>query len=1143
MEINTLDAKVQDEVVTAQKIFWAGSKPPLFWFEKSEQIFDANLDYRMPKDFHQSFDVVYLTERDLASLKAWPLIVDEALRLLKPNGVLVLRMTNTPLLSIFELKNFLCNWSEKLEIGFEHTHAQQQIIFSIKNTGKAKRKVQSPNFTFGLITNGAKPDNVRKFIDSIAAMKLSKHEHEILLCGPESLKKLLTKKDTSVKWVEEPAEFQKQGWITKKKNIIASRAKYENLVITHDRYYFPPNFVSNIRAFGLDFDVLVCRQTTPDGARVPDWVTIGSSWSWSSPAVMEYGDWSRNTYINGGIMIAKTAVLKKTGWCDLLFWNQAEDVELTRRLFANGCVPRLARDVVAVTAPTRAGFFEGFHSIPLDWGRHWLPGPNHADAEYKFPNIPFDECIPVSGMTKSTLASKGIYLNSAWDDASLSLKPLSEGECVFQLPHLPSQSVVIELDQPSSTLDNVLVNGLSTKLELIDNRLQMVLDKSYFKFSTVVRIRFPQQKEVFSVKSLEVSESLSTTAFGTKDSVIRFKSGWSGKEGGVFWGLAEESVLEIHYLRKLEKHLMLNLKGLFVSNESMQKKTFSVFVNDIPIGTYCFNRVEQENECKVFIHHDMLPSNMDEPLLVKIKQYDLVSPLQLGLSNDCRPLGIGVTYVEVSEILEDPANIIDALNLNPMGESTEQMQGKVPFSYLHYGKEFWLGQGWHAMENWGVWSAEPSASLYFNCSGIESDVYIQLQLESVAEYENRVQEVEFYVNDTYYGNVLWNEHTVESKKIIIPRTALPLDDDSLELELRIKLLWSPNEVEISNDERILGIAIKHIDFGVNSVRRSQPLQPSHIKKVVKSLVYGNTATLGLDARVLFSGWSQPEEWGVWALGNCSILEFYIDNVTDTLSLSGTLCSLKEHAQQEVVNVFLEGNALGNVVLSQEVSHFSFKVDSKLLTSRRVRVTFWSRFAQSPKDRGINDDERQISFGLVGFSYVQNPSISNLIGAQPLQKIDFSQDSHSQIYLRSGWSYLEPWGVWGTEPCCVLSIPVNSILEDLWIEMTLALLFGPQSQDQQINIMVNGFLAYQFSTKETSEQIGFAIPIQWQNARDLCIEFYANALISPKSLGLSDDDRTISLGLRHIELNHTRLNMGHVAKKVKRKVSAKLREWI
>jgi hypothetical protein len=80
-------------------------------------------------------------------------------------------------------------------------------------------------------------------------------------------------------------------------------------------------------------------------------------------------------YVNGGALIAKRQLLVECPWNELLFWNQGEDVELTRRMKVLGITPRLAPYVVLETDEPREGYTQEFLP-PLDKDSSFLESAN-----------------------------------------------------------------------------------------------------------------------------------------------------------------------------------------------------------------------------------------------------------------------------------------------------------------------------------------------------------------------------------------------------------------------------------------------------------------------------------------------------------------------------------------------------------------------------------------------------------------------------------------------------------------------------------------------------------------------------------------------------------------------------------------------
>lgn len=360
---------------------WAGEHPPRSDMSDGRAVFDPDCDFRLPPALHQTFDLVFLAEKDLASFKQWPLILDEGLRALKPGGVIVVRLIESGLLSIFQLANAIEKWTEGRYVLIDQVSDNGRFLLAVQLTHQEPRGASPDDFTFALVTDGKKPGSVSAFVDSVLALPATAGApYEILVCGPAEVMTSLGLRSSRVRLIPQPERFSDLGWITRKKNLLVDAGTRENIVVVHDRYSLPADFIANMARFGGDFDVLVPRQTSTDGQPLPDWVTLSDYLNWSTPGWLEFGDFHPFGYVNGGVIVAKRERLKRTRWSELLFWGQAEDIDLSRRLQDAGTTPRPARDIRVLSEPPRAGFVEGFERIP--WIEEFYPRSPRPDREH-----------------------------------------------------------------------------------------------------------------------------------------------------------------------------------------------------------------------------------------------------------------------------------------------------------------------------------------------------------------------------------------------------------------------------------------------------------------------------------------------------------------------------------------------------------------------------------------------------------------------------------------------------------------------------------------------------------------------------------------------------------------------------------------
>lgn len=441
------DAKLLKYICTAERVFWAGKHPPLSSMTTSTRIFDLNKDFREISVHHGNFSVVFLVEYNLGDFKQWPLILDEALRLLRygKQGILLVRFAQSSLLSIFAFAAFLRRRKDFVfELMYQDEYSGGMFLYSIYCTREAIIPALK-SFEFALITDGKRIDKVSRFIQSIGKVRgINNIDWSIAICGPRNFAQKLAIKSEKIRFIEEPQQHRHKGWITQKKNFIVETSQSENMLIAHDRYEIPADFLEKMLEFGPDFFVIVPAQKETTGLRFPDWVTIGSQWSITPSAMLQYGDYSPHIYINGGVIISKQRKLAETPWNHLLFWNQFEDVELTRILVENGNIPRLARKVQLTVTEVRPGYTASFLQPSFFPATYWEGSAcNSLKSPIQLPDVHYplwfsqERIYPqILGAGWSEPESWGIWSNSS--EATLYLpidekKRMSDLKCTLTL--------------------------------------------------------------------------------------------------------------------------------------------------------------------------------------------------------------------------------------------------------------------------------------------------------------------------------------------------------------------------------------------------------------------------------------------------------------------------------------------------------------------------------------------------------------------------------------------------------------------------------------------------------------------------------------------------------------------------------------
>ncbi len=290
----------------------------------------------------EKFDFIY-TENTIGTTKYDRIIFQEMIFSVKKGGFLVLNLTNFEKIKQLEIIKEIVlvgkNKIRKKEIIYE----KENIFAIFEKTAKSLNVNDSiDSWSFGIICNGTRDDNIIKFIESVEKQKIP--NYEIIICGKLVDEKAI-KKWKNVKYLFFD-KLNEKGWITKKKNIICQNAKFENIMVVHDRVILENNWHKNFKKYGNYFNVLECKGVY--GKYVTGWTKFrGDSSLKFNPREsiqvvdkMNFYDWSSKICSHGGLSIMKKNIWKICKWDEKRFWNQKEDIDLSFREYEKGIMIR-----------------------------------------------------------------------------------------------------------------------------------------------------------------------------------------------------------------------------------------------------------------------------------------------------------------------------------------------------------------------------------------------------------------------------------------------------------------------------------------------------------------------------------------------------------------------------------------------------------------------------------------------------------------------------------------------------------------------------------------------------------------------------------------------------------------------------------
>ena len=170
-----------------------------------------------------------------------------------------------------------------------------------------ERRLKSWSFC---IAFGGDTKNLHKVIDSIRALNIPFYE---ILIAEERLT-LKSSGDTRI--IESGSD--REGWITKKKNMMIKEAKYENICLLHDYIQFKPDWYEAYCNFQEDWNICSNQIYNPfRSARVADWMTLDHPKYGVSLLPYEERGQSKYMFLSGlYFLVKKTFILKNNLFID-----------------------------------------------------------------------------------------------------------------------------------------------------------------------------------------------------------------------------------------------------------------------------------------------------------------------------------------------------------------------------------------------------------------------------------------------------------------------------------------------------------------------------------------------------------------------------------------------------------------------------------------------------------------------------------------------------------------------------------------------------------------------------------------------------------------------------------------------------------
>lgn len=319
-----------------KKIIWSNfKKKPLndtlyLSFDDVNHLERIWKKYKLTPESIEEVHIDFLADRH----KLVRYIIKELDILLKVGGEFVINSTKTTyhgnyIRSLDQIKfEFSVSTNGRYSMKMKTNHKRHNSLVYSKKKNTLLQNDSIGKWSFGIITNGKKNKQVEDLIDSIVSQNIP--DYEIIICGNFKSDKIpvIIIDDIII-------DSEIRAPITIKKNKIVQRAKYENLMLLHDRYLLPDDWFRNMTSYGNYFDLLTFPNIGSKGGSVNDWgmhkgkpQQIGGFSQISHQ--LSYNTWSDDWYSQGGLLVIKKNLYNDIVLDNRLFWGELEDIQFSK---------------------------------------------------------------------------------------------------------------------------------------------------------------------------------------------------------------------------------------------------------------------------------------------------------------------------------------------------------------------------------------------------------------------------------------------------------------------------------------------------------------------------------------------------------------------------------------------------------------------------------------------------------------------------------------------------------------------------------------------------------------------------------------------------------------------------------------------
>ena len=284
--------------------------------------------------------------------------------------------------------------------------------------------------------------------------------------------------------------------------------------------------------------------------------------------------------------------------------------------------------------------------------------------------------------------------------------------------------------------------------------------------------------------------------FGVGGTASQYVSeGWSHPEDGFTWTEGNESSVVI-FVDEIPKEIYFILHGQPLIGSDLKHQTVIISINDKPLSKPIILNEKMTNTMSNLIlpippEYLMIGANY-----ITIALPNVTSPMDLGINQDPRMLGIAVNTIALAITHPNEYHIGDTINFSKTGNS-----------------KLFKQTGWSLQEEGCTWTEGNEANLLLYIKNISEPLKFSLMATPLTGSDLKYQTVIISINNKTLSKPIMMDNTMNSLDIPIPPDYFESGENLISLTL--PNATSPMELGINQDSRMLGIAVKEIKISGN----------------------------------------------------------------------------------------------------------------------------------------------------------------------------------------------------------------------------------------------------------------------------------------------------------------------------------------